>query len=228
MIHYPTVVNLIYAHHKRQPLSGRVLMIGWQSVTMTVAQTLQAMAQAGVPIRMEADVYQDRHTMQGKGCHWIDAEPFFKLIADVEVAALDVSDYEGASIIHDLNKPLPVEYHGIADFIVDGSCMDNLFDPACALRCMSQLLRPDGRLLCYESGVPNGGAYIMFTIDWFRDYLEANDYADIDVRNYYYDDVFGEWSSERPTAQHLVLTQARKTASSSDIVAPIQVGYRGT
>jgi len=227
MIHHPTIVNLIYEQHKRQPLAGRVVMIGWQTITMTVAQTFAAMTEAGLVPRAGVEVFIDRHTEQGKRKHWIDAEPFFKLLADVEVMALDVSTYEGAQILHDLNYPLPESLRQSADFVLDGSCLDNLFDPACAMRCMGALLKPGGRWLSYESGCANGDPYIMFTADWFRDWLEANSYADIDVRNYYYEDVFGVWQPDIPTPRHVVLAQARKTEHSSDNVAPIQVGYRG-
>jgi hypothetical protein len=45
-----------------------------------------------------------------------------------------VSPYEGAEIIHDLNRPVPDKLKESADFIVDGSTLDNVFDPAMVLR----------------------------------------------------------------------------------------------
>jgi 2-polyprenyl-3-methyl-5-hydroxy-6-metoxy-1,4-benzoquinol methylase len=63
------------------------------------------------------------------------------------VKAVDVSPYEGAEVIHDLNQPLPDRLRGTADFIVDGSVLDNVFDPATGLRNLTEMLRPGGRLL---------------------------------------------------------------------------------
>src|SRR5262245_60177247 len=55
---------------------------------------------------------------------------FFNSFCSANVKAIDVSDYEGAEITHDLCMPLPPHLVGIADFIVDGSCLDNIWDPA--------------------------------------------------------------------------------------------------
>ncbi len=95
------------------------------------------------------------------------------------VDALDISDYEGAKYVHDLNTPIPDELEGICDFLVDGSTLDNVWDPCCALRNIGRLLRPGGR--CFLMNRSNAGgpgiAYMMFSAPWFFDYFVANDFA---------------------------------------------------
>ncbi len=45
-----------------------------------------------------------------------------------EVKAVDVSDFEGAEVIINLNKPLPNHLESTCDLLVDGSTLDNIFD----------------------------------------------------------------------------------------------------
>ena len=45
----------------------------------------------------------------------------FRALGNDKVKALDASNYEGAEVVHDLNKPIPDHLHGTADFVVDGS-----------------------------------------------------------------------------------------------------------
>lgn len=94
---------------------------------------------------------------------------------------LDISAYEGADIIHDLNDPLPPSLHGICDFLFNGSCLDNLFDPANSLRAFSKMLRPGGRMLIKEHGTPVHGALIAFSPEWFFDFFAVNDYVDCKI-----------------------------------------------
>ena len=100
----------------------------------------------------------------------------FDELGAATLMAMDVSDYEGATIIHDLNKPLPVALHGICDFLFDGSCLDNLFDPANALRSFAKMLRPGGRMMLVEHGTAIQGALICFSPEWFYDFFAANGY----------------------------------------------------
>src|SRR4051794_12845528 len=51
----------------------------------------------------------------------LDARSFFRSLGFERCLALDVSDYEGAEILHDLNRPDPPEEHrGVADLVFDG------------------------------------------------------------------------------------------------------------
>ena len=45
------------------------------------------------------------------------------------VDVLDVSAYEGANKLHDINYPIPNELRHKYDFIFDSSVLDNLFNP---------------------------------------------------------------------------------------------------
>jgi hypothetical protein len=60
------------------------------------------------------------------------AEPLLKSLDANVVASIDASDYEGASIIADFNKPLGDQYHGKFTCFIDFGAMEHIFNP---LRC---------------------------------------------------------------------------------------------
>lgn len=100
----------------------------------------------------------------------------FKMLGARTVRAVDVSDYEGAEIIHDLHAPIPDSLAGIADFIYDGSSLDNIWDPAQAIRNISRMLRPNGRVMMLNVSASWMGAYVALSPEWFFNFFAANDY----------------------------------------------------
>jgi SAM-dependent methyltransferase len=110
---------------------------------------------------------------------------FFKMLGFSTVRAIDVNDHEGAEIILDLNDDVPSELMGTCDFLVDGSTLDNVFDPITALRNSVKLLKPDGRLCLsnlgnyspHQTGIP----YMIFTPIWFYDFFCVNSFSDCQV-----------------------------------------------
>lgn len=110
---------------------------------------------------------------------WITDRALFAALGVAVLETLDVSDYEGATIIQDLTAPLPEALFGRFDFILNGSCLDNLHDPAAALRNISRMLAIDGRVLHMEHGSNFNGPWMIFSPGWFVDYYEANGFEDL-------------------------------------------------
>jgi hypothetical protein len=105
-------------------------------------------------------------------------ENFFAAWTDAEVVSVDVSAYENAAIVHDMQSPLPSKLCGIADFVYNGSCLDNIFDPAEALRNSSRMLKSGGRMYHFEQANSHPTAYLKFSADWFMDFCAINRYRD--------------------------------------------------
>jgi hypothetical protein len=107
---------------------------------------------------------------------------FFKMLGFSEVKAIDVNDFESAEIILDLNKEIPDALLGTCDLLVDGSTLDNVFDPVTALRNSVKLLKTNGRLCLVElvnfshhfTGIP----YLIITPMWLYDFFCANNFVD--------------------------------------------------
>src|SRR5689334_2660568 len=175
---FPQMASIILKEHKFRPIHGDVLLIGRQTVLLTPEKALELMHREGVTPRNGYSLEIDKSTVGSEQAPYITDRSFFSLFSDAKVLALDVSAYEDAEIVHDLNLPLPREYAHIADFIFNGSCLDNLFDPATAIKSISRMLRPNGRVIHLEHGSPVQGAFLCYSPEWFFDFYAVNNYSD--------------------------------------------------
>jgi len=73
------------------------------------------------------------------------AETLMSKLGFGAMEAMDFSDYEGASLLHDLNQPVPPELEGAFDFIFDGGTIEHVFNVPMALANVFRMLRPGGR-----------------------------------------------------------------------------------
>jgi len=66
------------------------------------------------------------------------AESFLKMLGAETTDSLDASSYENASIIHDLNLPLPKELFSLYSVVIDGGSLEHVFNfPAAVKNCMN-------------------------------------------------------------------------------------------
>lgn len=72
------------------------------------------------------------------------AEPIFARVGLGEMEAMDVSPYEGAGHVHDLNEPVGEHLHGAFDFIFDGGTIEHVFNVPMALENVFRMLKPGG------------------------------------------------------------------------------------
>lgn len=75
------------------------------------------------------------------------ADTLFQSLGARVIDSIDASDYEGASIIHDLNKPVPSEWHGRYSVVFDGGTLEHIFDVPCALRSCMEMIAPGGHFV---------------------------------------------------------------------------------
>lgn len=179
------VARAILREHAHRPLTGDGLLIGRQTVPLTLAEARAMMAEEGVAERADfdasADWVHDKSTRVAQGRNYISDLAFFALFSDISFRTLDVTDYEGAEIVHDMHEPVPEHLHGAFDFIWNGSCLDNMFDPGAAMLSTGRMLKPNGRVICMEMATRHFNAYASFSQSWFFDYFAANAYADCKV-----------------------------------------------
>ena len=181
------IVDALVRERVHRPLTGDVLLIGRQAVYFTPADILSLLRWHGIDVRgaSERDIEIDRSTHNRYAkiavTDPITDRALFRLLGVPRVTALDHSDYEGAEIIHDLTKPVPPGLRNVADLIVDGSTLDNVFDPAMVIRNFADMLRPGGRLLTCNVYSNHHEPYAMLPPLWFLDYFVANGFADCKV-----------------------------------------------
>lgn len=179
------LIEAVIREHRNKAITGDVLLIGRQTTYMSPDELLVSIREHGVTVDADpGSIELDKTTVDRKLGYAerlvSDAAPF-KLFGARSVKALDHSPYEGADVIHDLRYPVPSHLHGIADFIVDGSTLDNVFTPSIVLQNYAKLLRPGGRLLMENAFSPHNTAYVMMPPLWYLDYFVMNKFADCKI-----------------------------------------------
>jgi SAM-dependent methyltransferase len=179
------IARAILQEHKYRPITGSGLLIGRQTMPFKPADAARIVREEGVALRPGIDLASpaliDTTTRYGKERGYINDVGFFSLFCDAKFRALDVTDYEAAEIVHDMCTPIPDDLAGTVDFMWNGSCLDNMFDPATAMRNTVRLLRPGGRVVLMEIGTPHHNAYTMYAPAYFFDYFAINNFADCKV-----------------------------------------------
>ena len=75
------------------------------------------------------------------------ADALFTWLGATTVDSLDASEYEGATIIHDLNAPLPDPIRHRYSVVVDCGSLEHVFNAPRALESYMQLIGEDGHLI---------------------------------------------------------------------------------
>jgi len=80
-----------------------------------------------------------------KGQYFVD--DLLPLLGIRTVDSLDYSSFEGATIVHDLNQPIPTELHHRYDLVLDGGTLEHVFNFPTALWNAMKLLKVGGHLM---------------------------------------------------------------------------------
>jgi hypothetical protein len=75
------------------------------------------------------------------------ADGFFKALGAETVASMDASDYEGATIVHDLNDPVPSNLHGQFSAVFDGGTLEHVFGYSAGLKSALQMVAIGGHFI---------------------------------------------------------------------------------
>ena len=106
----------------------------------------------------------------------LDDAAVFRALGYSVVESVDVSTYEGATHVIDLNVPLHrPDMFGAYDAVFTGGTLEHVFDVAQALRTTASLLKIGGRLI--HVGPVNGWidhGFYQLCPTWILDYFGAN------------------------------------------------------
>lgn len=240
------VLRLLLSEHKRQPITGRIALIGRQSVPLTLEQALALIDSEGIATSdHRLDESRDTSTRAAVSRDWISDAALFSLFTDADLVTIDVTDYEAATVVHDMQTPIPEDLAGTFDFVWNGSCLDNIWDPAAAHINSCTLLNDTGRLFSMEMANNRFEAYASFSSAWFYDYYAANRFARYTTYTCTFDDSalwdgpYGLWVPENiqafsvafpdsvsGTDAILTVGVAQRDSQSSVDKLPIQMQYR--
>jgi SAM-dependent methyltransferase len=106
------------------------------------------------------------------------ADRFFKALGASQLSFLDNSPYEGADLIHDLNKPLPQELHDAYDLVVDSGTLEHVFNFPVALKSTLELVKVGGHVVFMTptNNSPGHGFYQFSPELFYQAVGEANGY----------------------------------------------------
>jgi hypothetical protein len=162
---------------RERPFSGEVLQLGRSSVYFGV-DDLRLWAREQRVTLAPVDEIELSHDprLAATGC--LSDRTFFRLLGFESVAALDVSPWEGADYVHDLNLPVPDELAGRFAAVFDSGALLHVFDIPAALANLHALLAVDGRVMLGMAPSSNhvDHGFYMFSPTLFHDYFEANGY----------------------------------------------------
>lgn len=147
------------------------LTIGRQSLTVPRAELSRMASRLGLDAggSLERDGY---------------AEPFLTgMLGAQSVRSIDYSDYQQADIVHDLNQPLPREWHESFDTLIDGGSIEHIFDIRQVLSNYMTLVRTGGSIfiLTTANNLCGHGFYQFSPEFFYRVFNRSNGFETRDV-----------------------------------------------
>lgn len=97
--------------------------------------------------------------------------------------SIDYSDYEEASLIHDMNRPLPPALEGCFDTVINSGTVEHLYNVTQALDNVSRMCRPGGQIVhILPANNFCGHGFWQFSPElFFSLYAPANGYVGTEV-----------------------------------------------
>jgi hypothetical protein len=75
------------------------------------------------------------------------SEPFLKWLGAGKISSLDISSFEGADIIHDLNDPIPASLTQKFSLVFDGGTLEHIFNVPTAFKNCMEMIEVGGHFI---------------------------------------------------------------------------------
>lgn len=211
-------LHLLTHAHRKYGAFGRVVTLGRQAIHLGPADTRQW--------SNPRDVYCETLLSQHFGASTVDS--------------IDNSSYEQASLVADMNHPVPASLVGAFDTVIDFGCLEHIFDVAQSIRNVADMCSPGGRILHLlpANGFCGHGFYQFSPELFFSSYSPKNGYQDtelyfadlLDSRHWYRitAPANGERINIRSSHEIYLVVLARHMASRSNVVQQSDYEYAWT
>lgn len=160
------------------PLSGRVLQLGRQDIFFGQEALEKAAADVGYALRRVDPEPLVANQFLGETDRVITDRYFFRQLGFDEVWSLDISEFESASILFDLNElGVPDQHANSFDVIVDGGTLEHVFHLPHALKNITDFLKVGG-LVVHSSPAHNfyQHGFFAFSPTFFHDFYSVNNF----------------------------------------------------
>ncbi|MEO7793174.1 MAG: hypothetical protein ABIV06_00260 [Thermoanaerobaculia bacterium] len=186
--------RLLLDEARERPFSGKLLELGRMSVYATRKEMVgwaREQQTALRPLLPGVDLaLSHQPELAAAGC--LDDRSFFRLLGCESVESADVSDWEGADHILDLNLPVPAGLVGRYDTLFEAGTLQHLFDLPQVFANLHSLLKEGGRIIHGMAPSTNhvDHGFYMFSPTLFHDFYAANGWR---IEAEYFFEFFPYW-----------------------------------
>lgn len=237
--------KLIVREHARYGFRGPLLSLGVPEIYATYDE-LGAWSSEYLQKKLPFGPEEAQRSTNKIGARlgWVNARTFFRALGVDDFQSLDLPGCEHpAEILHDLNNPLPSQWHGKYATVFDPGTLEHIFDPRACLESIADALAVGGVAIHLVPVYSYNGGYYSINPNVLHDFYRANGFGDISAyilmwdryraysasptRCYVYrEDVLGSRHALTESDQvrytpHLLMF-ARKKEQRSEYVAPLQ------
>lgn len=130
----PQVLRFLNLSRRRGVSFRSTMMIGRQNYNHLIAEDLSK--EFGFTSADSLDLLNHKYI-----------EPLLKRFGAESIESMDNSEYEGASVIHDLNRPVPEHLKGVFSCVLDGGAIEHVFHFPQAIANLMEMTAVHGHLL---------------------------------------------------------------------------------
>ncbi|MEP3836598.1 MAG: hypothetical protein ABJM36_03070 [Algibacter sp.] len=165
---------ILSAKHKRYINLDKILMVGRQNLHLNPNQLAISLEKFEYCIDNISNLINKENTF---------ADAFFKEIGGKDIHSIDASNYEDATIIQDLNKPIPNTYKNKYTFVLDSGTLEHVFNFPQAIKNCMELTQVGGHFMgIYPCNNFFGHGFYQFSSELFyRVLCKENGFELIDV-----------------------------------------------
>ncbi|MFD3162304.1 hypothetical protein [Herpetosiphon sp. NSE202] len=120
------------------------LTLGRQGMHLGVYDLQKVFAEVGETLPLIVAQTLTRDAVDGEP---LFAEPLLHYLGASSADSIDFSAYESATILHDLNQPIPAELHGRFSSVIDGGTLEHIFNLPIALQNSLNMVAEGGHFL---------------------------------------------------------------------------------
>ena len=110
---------------------------------------------------------EDEAFFHGEMPEWADS--LFRAFGSKELEFLDVSSYEGATRLHDLNRPVGDDWEESTDTLIDAGSLEHIFNVKTAMENYLRMVRIGGNIVLLDMPAVNlcGHGFYQFSPEFF-------------------------------------------------------------
>lgn len=129
-------------------------------------------------LRKNFDFEYDETLTLGAFC-----EPLLQKLGAENITSIDASAFEGASFIHDFNRPIPESLHNRFDTFLDFGTIEHIFDVAQVIENIVKMVKPGGKILVATNanGFPAHGLFQYSPEFFYSVFSERNGFRDTSI-----------------------------------------------